>query len=292
MLESYRDSQSEFYSMITSTIGVHNKISHAYLIDTSGFAEADELVLSFAKFLLCKNHYIDTSNCADCNLCSLIDHQADNHIQIISPDGLWIKKEQLAVLKEQLSKKSIDDFAQIYIIQEADKLNKSAANSLLKFLEEPEDGIIAILITNNRYKVLPTILSRCQIYTLKNNQSIIADDGYADLYDFIMNIERNQCQTICYIQDFWHSKYKTKEDFVDCFNKLEYIFIDLIHYKINGTTLFKNYQSDIDYIISKNTEAELTRKLSKILECRGQIQYNANLALLMDKFIIEYVGGE
>ena len=56
------------------------------------------------------------------------------------------------------------------IIKETEKLNASSANTILKFLEEPEDGIIAILLTDNRYHVLDTILSRCQILSLKENE--------------------------------------------------------------------------------------------------------------------------
>jgi len=278
--------------MISSIVAKHGKISHAYLIDTSNFVEAHELVMAFAKFLLCKNHYVNFSNCNQCNLCSLVDSHVDDHIQIIQPDGLWIKKEQLLNLKTKLSKKSLDDLNQIYIIEEADKLNKSAANSLLKFLEEPEEGIIAILVTNNQYKILPTILSRCQVYTLKGESVIEIDESYSNLFDFVMNLERNGCSTICYIQDLWHSKYKTKEEFIDSFSKLELIFVDFIHYKIYQRTSFEKYINDIEYILSKNTEESLVRKLSKIIECKNQIQYNANLSLLMDKFIIEYVRGE
>ncbi len=106
MLDSYKESQREFYEMITSSVQNHKKISHAYLIDTTNFADVNNFVMSFAKFLLCQNHYTNSLSCKNCNLCSLIDSNVDNHIQIISPDGLWIKKEQLFELKQQLSKKS------------------------------------------------------------------------------------------------------------------------------------------------------------------------------------------
>lgn len=293
MLDCYKDSQKEFYSMVTSSISEHGKMSHAYLIDTNGFAEAEQLVMAFAKFLLCNHHYTSLEKCKDCNLCSFIDKKVDQHIQIIGPDegGLWIKKDQLQGIKEQLSKKSLDNFNQIYIIMEADKLNKSAANSLLKFLEEPDEGIIAILVTDHRYKLLPTIISRCQIYTLQSNTEVVVDDSYHDLFDFVMNIERNEYHTICYIQDLWHNKYKSKEDVIHAFNKLEMMFLDFIHYKIKSQTIFHDFLDETNYVTSHNTEQELVRKLSKIIECRDQIAYNANLSLLMDKFIIEYVGG-
>lgn len=292
MLESYKESQEEFVTAISASVCKNNKISHAYLIDTNGFAEANDLVLSFAKFLLCKNHNLDQKKCELCNLCSLIDNGVDEHILFVRPDGLWIKKEQLLNIKNKLSKKSLDGMSQIYIIEEAEKLNKAASNSLLKFLEEPEEGIIAILVTNNRYKLLPTILSRCQIYSLKTTQIYNDPTKYQYLVDFIMNLERDEYQTICYIQNLWHNKYKNKDEYIENFNRLESFFLDVIHCKVGEETKFPDFKQEIDYIISKNTESNLVKKLSKILECKEQIIYNVNLSLLMDKFIIEYVGGD
>ena len=60
------------------------------------------------------------------------------------------------------------DKALVIDYKEADKLNMSSANTILKFLEEPEDDIVAILVANNRYAVIETILSRCQVLSLKN----------------------------------------------------------------------------------------------------------------------------
>lgn len=294
MFEKYKDIQQEFYDLIYKSVVINKKISHAYLIDSFGYSDANQLVLSFAKLLLCREHKVNDVNCGECNLCELIDKGIDEHIKIIKPvdNSSWIKKEQLLQLKEEFSKKTLDGLPKIYIIEEAEKLNASAANSLLKFIEEPEEGIIAILVSNNRYKILPTILSRCQIYSLKKDKDDVDMLEYQDLFDFIMNLERNKEQTICYINDLWNSKYKTKEEFVDNFTKLENILLDLIDYKVNRITKFSDYIDDINYIDSKNSEQSLVHKLTVISNCKEMIQYNANLSLLMDKFIIEYVGGE
>ena len=294
MFEKYKDIQQEFYDLIYKSVVINKKISHAYLIDSFGYSDTNQLVLSFAKLLLCTEHKVNDVNCGECNLCELIDKGIDEHIKIIKPvdNSSWIKKEQLLQLKEEFSKKTLDDLPKIYIIEEAEKLNASAANSLLKFIEEPEEGIIAILVSNNRYKILPTILSRCQIYSLKKDKDDVDMPEYQDLFDFIMNLERNKEQTICYINDLWNSKYKTKEEFVDNFTKLENILLDLIDYKVNRITKFSDYIDDINYIDSKNSEQSLVHKLTVISNCKEMIQYNANLSLLMDKFIIEYVGGE
>lgn len=56
----------------------------------------------------------------------------------------------------------------VYIINGADKLNKQSANSILKFIEEPDNNITALLVTDNLYSVMPTIRSRCQILSFQN----------------------------------------------------------------------------------------------------------------------------
>ena len=76
-----------------------------------------------------------------CNLPSLI---------IIEPDGLNIKKDQILDMMEKFSTKPVFTKFNIYVIREADRFNQSSANTLLKFLEEPEDNIIGFFITNNK----------------------------------------------------------------------------------------------------------------------------------------------
>ena len=83
-----------------------------------------------------------------------------------------IQKEQVTNLKNEFKIKSAFNNKRIYIIKNAENLNKSSANTMLKFLEEPEDNIIALLITNNKTKVLETI--SINIYKGKNTKSNLA----------------------------------------------------------------------------------------------------------------------
>ena len=59
----------------------------------------------------------------------------------------------------------------VYIINHAESMNEYAANSLLKFLEEPAPNIVAILLADNQYQILDTIVSRCQVISLINSHS-------------------------------------------------------------------------------------------------------------------------
>ena len=88
----------------------------------------------------------------------------DNHpnVTMIRPDGQDIKKEQMSALIFKMTKKGYEAGRKIYIISTADRMNVAAANTLLKFLEEPEGEVTAILLTDSYQSILPTIQSRCQ----------------------------------------------------------------------------------------------------------------------------------
>lgn len=292
MLEDYKETQKDFYELATK-IAVNKKVSHAYFIETSSFAGGKQLAVSFAKFLLCQSHYSNHEKCGTCNQCHLIDSGNFDDIYMIEPDGMWIKKEQILQLKEEFSNKSLSNNLRVYIIDQADKLNKPAANSMLKFLEEPEDNIVAILLADNRYNVINTILSRCQIYKLKNDISYTYDENkYNEMFDFSMNLERNGIKTICYMNSLWNSKYTTRTEIIENFDILQEIYMDVLNYQIKNEYKFNTHEDDIEYISKNNDQEKLLYKIKVINDVKGNIKYNLNLSLMMDKFIIDFVGGD
>lgn len=77
-----------------------------------------------------------------------------------------ILKDDVQCIKDMFQNKSYLNKNRIYLIDEAHKLNASSANLILKFLEEPLDGVIALFITTNLDAVLSTIKSRCQLFNV------------------------------------------------------------------------------------------------------------------------------
>ena len=187
MLDDYKLNQPVVYKTLINSVK-KNKFSHAYLFETHGYSRSLDLVLSFVKYILCPNSYSNCLNCNGCNQCKTIDDNNYIELKIIKPDGLWIKKEQLTDLQQEFSKKAITGNKKIYIITEADKLNPAASNSILKFLEEPEENIIAILMVENKYQLLDTIVSRCQIISLLNKPF----DNLNTTYEKVSNIINNE----------------------------------------------------------------------------------------------------
>lgn len=136
--------------------------SHAYIFHGPHGTGKKATALAFAQALLCEHQ--SEESCGTCIECRKFDNGNHTAIQTIVPDGASIKIEQIRDLQKQFAYRNISSSAvQIYIIEEAEKMTVSAANSLLKFLEEPQSRIVAILITHNGQALLPTIRSRAQI---------------------------------------------------------------------------------------------------------------------------------
>ena len=121
----------------------------------------EAIALFFAKLLLCESPE-NSVPCETCHSCRRVTSSNHPNVTIIRPDGQDIKKEQMSNLIYKMTKKGYEAGRKIYIISRADRMNIAAANTLLKFLEEPEGDVTAILLTDSYQSILPTIQSRCQ----------------------------------------------------------------------------------------------------------------------------------
>ncbi|MBG9749672.1 DNA polymerase III subunit delta' [Bacillus thuringiensis] len=138
------------------------KVAHAYIYEGNKGIGKYQVALLYAKTLLCNNGS-NSEPCHACKNCTRIDTGNHPDIIYIKPDGASIKKEQIEELQKEFSYASFESGKKIYIIENAEKMTANAANSLLKFLEEPESDCIAILLTERSNALLSTIISRCQL---------------------------------------------------------------------------------------------------------------------------------
>lgn len=178
------DIQDDFFQLISKEIK-NNRVSHAYLIETNDFLEIDKFIKIFVKMLLCSDGNY-SNNCSKCNICNLVDNSSYPDLKIVDTDGAFIKKEQLMEVRDDFKSKSAFGDRQIYVIKDASRLNASSGNTMLKFLEEPSNNIIAILLTKSRYNVMETILSRCQIFSLKSDINVSFDDNFYKLLETLI----------------------------------------------------------------------------------------------------------
>lgn len=254
------DFSTEIYSKYRE-----NKLSHAYLIETNNLEETYKKVLELCKKLECSKEY--SNNCNICNICNLINLNSHPNVYIIEPDGINIKKEQIINLKEKFATMPVYSKYNIYIIKGAEKLNESSENSLLKFLEEPEENIIGFLLTENKDKLLSTVVSRCQAYQdvinvirLFENDEI---EKLANQYFELFNINNN---SLLLANKSAANVLKDKDVTGAFFNILLRKYLE----KYKEEKQIKDLKRIA--IIQKNVE---------------NLKFNVNIELLLDKFVIE-----
>jgi len=290
MLEKYKNVQSVFYNYITLSLK-NDKFSHAYLIETNGVSYANELAISLAKFLVCNGK-------ENKDMCNLIDNNNYPGFMIIDGEN-GIKKEDILNLQKLFSLKSVDDRRMVYLIKDVTLLNKYSANSLLKFLEEPEGNVIAILLCDSAMNVIPTIVSRCQLVTLINDNKYL-ESIFISLYDeesnaryedfvseyvnkFLFIYEQFEIRGVSILSD--SSIYELKDSFYEflCFGY--YLYYETLNLLLSrNSKVFFNF--DIKKITEKNNTRDIIRKMEVINEFIHNYKYNVNINLFIDNFFI------
>lgn len=150
-----------------SRVFKHKKISHAYIIEGNHTLEQYEFGQWLAQGVFCDKTTADPFPCGTCLTCQRIEQNEYSDITTIEPNGQSIKVEQIRDIKNFFTKSGIESRQKVLIIKEAEKMTISAANSLLKFIEEPDGDMHVLLLTETSRSLLPTIQSRCQLITLK-----------------------------------------------------------------------------------------------------------------------------
>ena len=255
----------------------NGRISHAYLFEVDNYEEDLNYIYSFIKMILCKCSYDELKN-NDNKIINLID--SNNY-----PDGSSIKKGQLIDLQKEYSNKSLLDNKRIYIIEECEKMNQSSANTILKFLEEPEDDVVAILIADNRYHVIDTIISRCQIISLKEN--FVCSDYSDEFIDFFECILKPKDFYIKY-NNFIKNIIPEKSILIEYLNTISDIFISYLNYK-HG--VIDSFSEDLKIILDKYDDNYLINIISVIEDEIQKLNFNVNYKLWLDAFFAKLIIG-
>ena len=148
------------------------RIAHAYLFSGVRGTGKTSVARILAKCLNCE----DGPTATPCNRCAPCVEITDGRaIDVLEIDAASrTKVEQTRELLETLSYAAVRDRYKVLIIDEVHMLSKSSFNALLKTLEEPPPRVVFVLATTEFHKILPTILSRCQVFEFRRV-------GFADL---------------------------------------------------------------------------------------------------------------
>lgn len=142
------------------------RLAHSYLFCGSRGVGKTSCARIFAKTINCSNPTPDGEACNECESCRAFN--AGNSLNIIELDAASNNGvDDIRQLVEQVQIPPSQGAYRVFIVDEVHMLSAAAFNAFLKTLEEPPSYVIFILATTEKQKIIPTILSRCQIYDFK-----------------------------------------------------------------------------------------------------------------------------
>lgn len=143
-----------------------NRLAHAYLFCGSRGVGKTTCARIFAKTINCANPTADGDPCNECPSCKAFNE--NRSLNIIELDAASNNSvDDIRNLTDQVQIPPVDGRYRVFIVDEVHMLSQQAFNAFLKTLEEPPAHAIFILATTEKHKIIPTILSRCQIYDFK-----------------------------------------------------------------------------------------------------------------------------
>lgn len=141
----------------------NNKLAHAYLFCGPRGVGKTSCARIFAKTINCLNPTTDGEACNECESCKAFNEQRSYNIHELDAASNNSVEDIRALIDQVRIPPPIGKY-KVFIIDEVHMLSSAAFNAFLKTLEEPPHHALFILATTEKHKVLPTILSRCQIY--------------------------------------------------------------------------------------------------------------------------------
>jgi DNA polymerase-3 subunit delta' len=308
---------------------VKNRVAHAYLFEGLRGTGKKEVGLLLTKALFCTSLIDGYKPCETCHNCRRINHGNHPDVHIVEPDGLSIKVDQIRELQAEFAKKGVESLKKVYLLVDADKMSVSAANSLLKFLEEPNAQTVAFLLTEQPQRILPTILSRCQVLpfqpltpqvmskqlvengvapvkalllsSLTNNLdealALNANEWFAQAQKIVVKLyevlKKSPLEAMVMLQSDWFSHFKEKEQVNLGLDLLLLIFKDLLYIQLDKEEqiVFKEESALLKQFALQTSGRRLSIQMSAILEAKRKLAANMNPQLMMEQLVLKLQEG-
>jgi DNA polymerase-3 subunit delta' len=296
----------------------HQRLSHAYLFWGNVGVGKDALAIEFARTLLChKQGESSCGECPSCRKMETLQHPnlklifplpggdtekqedadsmendvleevrkqisekaANPYFHIDIPKAKFIRIKTIRELKKESSMSSAEQGRKIFIIFDAEAMNDAAANSLLKVLEEPLDGVHFLIVSSKKEAVKQTILSRCQTVQC----SMLTDEEIQFALEERNSIEPKQAHFISRLANGNYSR------------ALELLGDDISKYRIDavqflrsilGTSTIKIFEEQEEYLSGNkrdNAEQILTMLLVWFRDTMIVREHSSNNILNIDQ---------
>ena len=266
------------FKNITSRI---TSFSHAYLLNVNSLEMAFSYAKEFAKTIILQEEKDDF---LIEDISYKIDHDEFDDLYVVNPDTIGINSEEINKLFSYMETKSLrENGRRVYIIYGFERLSTVISNKILKFLEEPQENIYALLLTENFEKILPTIVSRCQVFNFtfpKKEENLEMIDN---MKKFISELIKNKKKMIAFEYDYFEDSFTDRLICYENFEILESIISESLNYHYQNSEI-NSYVLDELASLSSSTLISILNITNK-LKCL--IKNNINLNLLIDRYIIE-----
>lgn len=174
-----------------------NQVRHAYLLCGPQGVGRRTLALRFAQALNCPQPSAPGEACMQCRTCRQIEsmQQADLHVVQADIEGGIMKVENIRDLMHSLTLTPFESAYRVALLLRFGEANESTQNALLKTLEEPNSRVVILATAENEERLLPTIVSRCEVLHLR--PSPIEDLAAALQERGLDNIEADLLAHVC-----------------------------------------------------------------------------------------------
>ena len=314
MKEKLKKNQPVAYKILENAL-ISNNYAHAYLfVGEKGTGKLNTAYL-LAQSLMCEH---DGFACETCATCKRI--KENNFADMIVVDGkdVSIKKKDILQIQERFTKTAVETTnKKVYILNLIENATADALNSLLKFLEEPTSDVIAILITEQIDKILPTIQSRCQKIPFKRisiqesleyarNLELSELDAYICSH-LVNNLD--EIQTLSGDENYQNARnwaLDTIDNLIndpymvlfnlqrDAFNdkkgndRIEFLyFVDILNIFFRSCILKEELCNDDIWKNAKNkyTQNQCIQLMKVCMECKDQFTKSISVKLLVDSML-------
>ena len=268
---------------------LNKNIGHAYMF--VGMEGIGKLLIAreFAKAILCQNP--TNTYCGNCECCEIFENSPD-YVYITDENGA-IKVGDIRALSDNIMLKPVKSSRRVFIINNADTMNESAQNALLKILEEPPAYATIILVLSNKEKILRTIKSRC-------TEMCFLPLTLDELKEYYKGQEIDE-NLYKYARGSIGKLEKIKNaDYIDSVLELEMAmsYNDILEMnkaltKIKESKTIKENINDILDLLMVKLSMEIaqdygkkTRQIEIIEECRSNLMRNSNFDITLDMMMI------
>ena len=273
-----------------------NRLPHALLFIGAKGTNKGAFADYFTRALLCHDVTAEGASCGQCHACRLLDGRTHPNVLWIEPEksGAVIKVDQIRDVNDFVNQTSMQGEYRIVVIHSADDMNISAANALLKTLEEPSSGAILLLISDQNGSLPATVLSRCQrvVFPRPDNEQMLAwlanQPSRQDLYQALIHLLEGKCDPIKSAADLQNNDPLQMLDFL-----LSWI-VDVLRLQLNSDSdrvINKDYTQHLMELGQKTQLKKNVSLMEYIQQLRAQLSegINFNKQMMLESIFIRWM---